>query len=240
MKWLVLIGGGVAVVGLFLLATASADTALFARHYPLLLAVNAALAALLAALVVIQLVLLARRHRARVFGARLTLRLLARFAALAVVPGVIVYTVSVLFLARSIESWFDVKVDAALEGGIHLGQQVMDQMTIDLQSKARAIASDLAERAPAPPAAQLERLRAQLGVEEAVVVSASGRLIASAAQDVARLVPEYLLGVVMKDEPKDRGRLLAYWDSAVKRRAEGDARMWKKLHELRGLLEEAV
>ena len=36
MKWLVLIGGGVAVVGLFLLATASADTALFARHYPLL------------------------------------------------------------------------------------------------------------------------------------------------------------------------------------------------------------
>ncbi len=190
MKLLVLIGGGVAVVGLFLLATASADTALFARHYPLLLAVNAALAALLAALVVIQLVLLARRHRARVFGARLTLRLLARFAALAVVPGVIVYTVSVLFLARSIESWFDVKVDAALEGGIHLGQQVMDQMSIELQSKARAIASDLAERAPAPPAAQLERLRAQLGVEEAVVVSASGRLIASAAQDVARLVPE--------------------------------------------------
>ena len=190
MKWLVLIGGGVAVVGLFLLATASADTTLFARHYPLLLAVNAALAALLAALVVIQLVLLARRHRARVFGARLTLRLLARFAALAVVPGVIVYTVSVLFLARSIESWFDVKVDAALEGGIQLGQQVMDQMSIELQSKARAIASDLAERAPAPPAAQLERLRAQLGVEEAVVVSASGRLIASAAQDVARLVPE--------------------------------------------------
>ena len=83
----------------------------------------------------IQLVLLARRHRARVFGARLTLRLLARFAALAVVPGVIVYTVSVLFLARSIESWFDVKVDAALEGGIQLGQQVMDQMVSSCSPK---------------------------------------------------------------------------------------------------------
>ena len=34
MRWLVLIGGAVAAVGLFLLATASGDTAIFARHYP--------------------------------------------------------------------------------------------------------------------------------------------------------------------------------------------------------------
>src|SRR5688500_11982747 len=161
MKWLVIIGGAVAAVGLFLLATASADTALFARHYPLLLGLNAALAGLLAALVGIQLVLLARRLRARVFGARLTLRLLARFAALAVVPGLIVYAVSVQFLTRSIESWFDVKVDAALEGGITLGQQVIEQMTIDLQSKANAMALELAERPAPPPATQPEGRRGQ-------------------------------------------------------------------------------
>ena len=68
MKWLVMIGGAVAAVGLFLLATASADTTLFARHYPLLFGLNAALAGLLAALVATQLVLLARGLRARVFG----------------------------------------------------------------------------------------------------------------------------------------------------------------------------
>jgi len=190
MKWLLIVGGVVAAVGLFLLATASADTALFARHYPLLLGLNAALAALLAALVGTQLVLLARRHRARVFGARITLRLLVRFAALAVVPGLIVYAVSVQFLTRSIESWFDVKVDAALEGGLNLGQQVMEQMTQDLQAKANAMALELAEPSQPQLARQLERLRAQLGVEEAVLVSASGRLVASAAQDVTRLVPE--------------------------------------------------
>lgn len=190
MKWLVIIGGAVAAVGLFLLATASADTTVFARHYPLLLGLNATLAALLAALVGIQLVLLARRHRARVFGARLTLRLLVRFAALAVVPGLVVYAVSVQFLTRSIESWFDVKVDSALEGGLKLGQQVIEQMTLDLQGKANAMALELAERAPGEAAAQLERLRGQLGVEEAVVVTSSGRLIAAAAQDLATLVPE--------------------------------------------------
>jgi hypothetical protein len=74
MKWLVMIGGAVAAVGLFLLATASADTTLFARHYPLLLGLNAALAGLLAALVATQLVLLARGLRARVFGAVLPRR----------------------------------------------------------------------------------------------------------------------------------------------------------------------
>jgi len=190
MKWLVLIGGAVAAVGLFLLATASGDTAIFARHYPLLLGLNAALAALLAALVVAQLMILARRHRARVFGARLTLRLLVRFAALAVVPGLIVYAVSVVFITRSIESWFDVKVDAALEGGIKLGQQVIEQMTGDLQAKASTMALDLADRPQPQLAAQLERLRGQLGIEEAVVVSVSGRLLASAGQDVTRLVPE--------------------------------------------------
>jgi nitrogen fixation/metabolism regulation signal transduction histidine kinase len=190
MKWLVFIGAAVAAVGLFLLATASGDTAILARHYPLILGVNAALGALLAALVIAQLVILARRHRARVFGARLTLRLLLRFAALAVVPGLIVYAVSVVFLARSIESWFDVKVDAALEGGLNLGQQVIEQMSGDLQAKANAIALDLAERPREQLAGQLERLRAQLGIEEAVVVTGSGRLLASAAQDLTRLVPE--------------------------------------------------
>ena len=190
MRWLVLVGGAVAAVGLFLLATASGDTAIFARHYPLLLGLNAALAALLAALVVAQLMILARRHRARVFGARLTLRLLVRFAALAVVPGLIVYAVSVVFITRSIESWFDVKVDAALEGGINLGQQVVEQMTGEVQAKANAMALELADRAQPQLAGQLERLRAQLGIEEAVVVTNSGRLLASAAQDVTRLVPE--------------------------------------------------
>ena len=205
MKWLILIGAAVAAVGLVLLATASADTTMFARHYPLLLGLNAALAALLAALVAIQLVVLARRHRARVFGARLTLRLLARFAALAVVPGLIVYAVSVQFLTRSIESWFDVKVDAALEGGINLGQQVIEQMTQDLQAKANAMALELADRGPGQLAAQLERLRGQLGVEEVVLVTGSGRLVASAAQDVTKLVPELPAGQALRQARAKRG-----------------------------------
>jgi nitrogen fixation/metabolism regulation signal transduction histidine kinase len=190
MKLLLIVGGAIAAAGLFLLATASADTTLFAQHYPLLLALNAALAALLAGLVVYQLVALARRYRAGVFGARLTLRLLVRFALLAVVPGLIVYAVSVQFLTRSIESWFDVKVDAALEGGITLGQQIVDQMLLEVQSKARSMALELSDRSGSDLVGRLERLRQQVGLEEAVVVSGNGRLIASASEDTTRFIPE--------------------------------------------------
>jgi len=190
MKLLLILGGTVAAAGLFLLATASADVTLFARHYPLALALNTALAGLLFAIVVYQLIALARRHRARVFGARLTLRLFVRFALLTFVPGLIVYVVSVLFITRSIEASFSVKVDAALEGGISLGQQAIDQMILDMQSKARAAAVELADRPSAQLAVQLERAREQLGVEEAVIVTASGRLVAGASADAMKLVPE--------------------------------------------------
>jgi nitrogen fixation/metabolism regulation signal transduction histidine kinase len=190
MKLLLILGAALAGVLLFMLATASANTTLFARHYPLLLGLNAALAALLAALVGWQLAALVRSLRQRAFGSRLTLRMLVMLALMALIPGVLVYTVSVQFLARSIESWFDVKVEAALEGGINLGQSAIDQMLGDLQTKARALALEIGDRPQAQQVVLLNRLREQSGVEEAVVVSASGRLLASASADLGRLVPQ--------------------------------------------------
>ncbi len=59
----------------------------------------------------------------------------------------------------------------------------------------------------------------------------------AADRDPMTLIPGYLLGVVLKDDPKDRGRLLAYWDSAVKRRADDKQRVWQQLFELRTVLE---
>jgi len=206
MKLVLIFGSGVAAVGLFLLATASSDTTFFAQQYPLLLALNAAFAAMFAALVIYQLGVMARRYRARVFGTRLTLRLFLRFAALAVLPGLIVYAVSVQFLTRSIESWFDVKVDAALEGGMNLGQRVVDQMLIDLHTKARTMALDLADIPAAQLVTNLERLRLQAGVPEALVIDAKGRLLAAASDDMAKLVPELPSTALLRQARLQRGQ----------------------------------
>jgi nitrogen fixation/metabolism regulation signal transduction histidine kinase len=191
-RLVILLGAALAGVLLFLLATASGNTTVFASHYPLLLGLNAVLAALLAALVAWQIRTLWRKYRQRVFGSRLTVRLLLLLALMAVVPGALVYTVSVQFLSKSIESWFDVKVDAALEGGINLGQSAIDQMQGELQAKARSIALELADRPVSQQGMALSRLRDQAGVQEAVIVNAAGRVLAEASEDVSRLVPDEL------------------------------------------------
>lgn len=87
----------------------------------------------------------------------------------------------------------------------------------------------------------VEKPSTVLSTAEAVGVASALGLTASyfsEDRDPVGLIPEYLLGVVLKDEPKDRSRLLGYWDSAVKRRAEGDSRLWKQLYEMRHRLEE--
>ncbi len=85
----------------------------------------------------------------------------------------------------------------------------------------------------------VERPGTVMSTAEAVgVASALGLRAAFFRDDVdpLSLLPGYLLGVVQKDDPQDRARLLAYWDAAVKRRAEGPGRLWKQLHDLRHVL----
>ena len=174
---------------LFLLAAATANSPLFAEHYPLLLALNAAIALALLGLVAYQLSKLARQRRAKVFGSLLTFRVLVMFALVGVVPGLLVYTVSLQFLAKSIESWFDVRVERALEGGLNLGRAALDVMLNELLLKAHVMALDLAEAPRRERPALLTRLREQAYVEDAALIGADGAVLAEAHREAASLQP---------------------------------------------------
>ena len=174
---------------LFLLAAATANSPLFAEHYPLLLGLNAAVALALLGLVAYQLSKLARQRRAKVFGSLLTFRVLVMFALVGVVPGLLVYTVSLQFLAKSIESWFDVRVERALEGGLNLGRAALDVMLNELLLKAHVMALDLSEAPRREQPALLMRLREQAYVEEAVLLNAEGEVLAKARREAARVEP---------------------------------------------------
>ena len=76
-----------AAILLFLLASASANTALFAANYPWLLAINGAAAVALLVLVGLQLRRLRRDFRSGVFGSRLKSRLLLMLSLMAVDLG---------------------------------------------------------------------------------------------------------------------------------------------------------
>jgi nitrogen fixation/metabolism regulation signal transduction histidine kinase len=115
-----------------------------------------------------------------VFGSRLAVRLVLFFALVAVLPGALVYAVSVQFLGKSIESWFDVRVDRALEGGLNLGRNALDYLLKDTANKASQIAVTLGEAAPGSLSARLNRAAEQAGVYEATLYSSTGSVLAVA------------------------------------------------------------
>lgn len=181
---------GLGAVALFLLATASASTALFTEHYTTLLLLNGGVALALAALVVYQLFTLRRKLRARMFGAKLTLRLVLLFGLMALLPGALIYAVSVQFLAKGIESWFEVKLDRALEGGLNLGRSALDNMLRDLTTKADTMALALSVRPPTEHLGALNALREQAGVQEATLYTQRGKVIAFSGNELVGLMPE--------------------------------------------------
>ena len=205
MTYALIIGAGLGTVLLFLLAAASANTSLFAEHYPLLLGLNVVVAVALLGLVIYQLVLLVRQRRAKVFGSLLAFRVLVMFAAVAVVPGAIVYTVSVQFLTKSIESWFDVKVDKALEGGLNLGRAAIDSLLTDLNVKARAMTSELSDTPEALRFGVLNRLREQAGAEDALLITAGGRVLASSSREIGKLLPPVPSPTLLRQARSSRG-----------------------------------
>jgi nitrogen fixation/metabolism regulation signal transduction histidine kinase len=175
---------------LFLLASASGNTAFFERNYPVLLAVNGVIAGLLFILVLLLVRRLVKRLRQGRFGARMMMRFSIAFALMGVLPGVLIYVVSTQFLGRSIESWFDVRVDRALDSGLTLGRAVLDNVKDDATRKARAWALELSDVPESAQVSELNRLREQGGVQEALLVTGSGQLIGASGGDVSELVPE--------------------------------------------------
>ena len=173
---------------LFLLASASANTALFAENYPWLLAINGIAATAMVVLVGLKLRRLRRDFRNGVFGSRLKSRLLLMLSLMAVLPGALVYGVSMQFAVKSIDSWFDVRVDTALEGGLNLGRSVLDTLQADLLEKARDAALDLGDDAFITPS-RLNRLRERTGAQTATLMTLSGQVLGSSSAELGSLMP---------------------------------------------------
>ena len=195
MKRFLAVGGAIAatlgaILWFLLLMSTAADTAIFTRHYPLLIGLNIILALAMLSLVSWQLRSLWRDYRAQVFGARLKLRLMMMFGIVAVLPGTLVYGVSVQFVTRSIESWFDVRVEKALESGLHLGRSALDSLLADLTEKARSMANELSDLKEAGRRSALLRLREQNAVQSAALFSVGGQLLSSASSEISGLLSD--------------------------------------------------
>ena len=190
---------------LYLLATASANTERFAQNYSLLVKLNAGIAVVMLLVVGVLLYGLWRRYRAKQFGTVLMARLTLMFALMAIVPGTLVYTVSVQFLSRSIESWFNVRVDASLESGLTLARTTLDAMLQDVAGRTRLMAQELANVPDAQVGVLLSRMIDQTGLQEAAVFSVAGRVIATGGAGSARFSLDLPSAQVLGDAARGRG-----------------------------------
>ena len=193
-RWAIGVGAAlVTAIGLvlmFLLAQATNNRALYERYYVRLFGINVVVAVLLVLVIGWVAFRLLRRLRQGKFGSRLLIKLAAIFALVGVVPGALVYVVSYQFVARSIESWFDVKVEGALDAGLNLGRATLDSLSDDLAVKTRSASAQLAQVPDASAGLVLERIRDQLEASDVILWTGSGQLVASAGTSRFQLNPD--------------------------------------------------
>lgn len=184
LRWTVGLGLAVMVavglVLLFLLTQATTNREMYERNYARLFVLNMVVAGLLLMVIAWIAYRLLKRLRQGKFGSRLLVKLAAIFALAGFAPGVLIYVVSYQFVSRSIESWFDVKVEGALDAGLSLGRVTLETLSSELASKGRATALQLADVPDVGTALALERAREQLGAADLTLWTSSAQLIAAA------------------------------------------------------------
>ena len=190
MRYLIAIATLVGASLLFLLSKASSSSEFISgSSYTVVLILSGIFILSLIAIIANQIKKLFRNIKKDVMGSRLSMRLVISFTLMAVIPGLIVYLVSVNFLTRSIESWFNVKVESALDGGLKLGQKALDIMLTDLELKAERMALTLSSMPTTSQYAALSDLREKTGVQDATIISDQGKIIAVSSNDAESFLP---------------------------------------------------
>jgi len=193
-RWIVGVGiafmAGLALVLFFLLALATDHRAFQANGYTSLVWLNVGVAVVLGTALLWLVAKLASRWRRQRFGSRLLVKLAAIFALVGFLPGLLIYVVSYQFVSRSIETWFDVRVETALTAGLNLGRTALDTLAADLLGKTRNAAASLGGVSDVSAVVMLDSMREQLQANDIILWSAAGQAIATAGQSRFNLVPD--------------------------------------------------
>ena len=194
LRWLLVISAAVVLalglVLLFLLTQAADNRELYEQNYRQLFGLNVVVATLLMSVIAWMSVRLLVRLRQGKFGSRLLLKIAATFALVGFLPGLLIYSVSYQFVSRSIESWFDVKVEGALDAGLSLGRTTLDTLASDLGQKTRSASAQINDLPDASVGIALERIKEQLGADDVILWSTTGQALSSAGESRYKINPD--------------------------------------------------
>lgn len=174
---------------LLMMSDALQNSAHFGEYYSGLLIFNTLGLVILVGLILANLRNLIRQLKKKVPGARMTFRTVIMFAVLSVTPVLIVYYFSLDFLHRGIDSWFDVKVEKALDDSLELSRLSLEEREQDILKKTKQIANDFAQISNVAVPFEIDDYRTRIGARELTLMTRQGRFIASSTGDISDLVP---------------------------------------------------
>jgi len=200
----------VLLVSLILVSNVQQDASGFSQPYIWVLVLTIFALLVVTAAISHRVVSLARKVREHAPGAMLSARWVRYFLVLSLPPALIVYFFSAYFLTQTVDSWFNVGVEAALSDSLELGQQFLDNRKLEVRNQVIRLRREIDN-----PGDDIDAVRRTLlanvsasGPVELSIMEGDGRLLASANIDMRADLPDRP-GDNALLQAKDRGEYAA-------------------------------
>jgi nitrogen fixation/metabolism regulation signal transduction histidine kinase len=205
----------VLLVSLVLVSNVQQDASGLSQPYVWVLVLTVFALLVVTAAIFYRVLSLTKKVREHAPGAMLSARWVRYFLVLSLPPALIVYFFSAYFLTRTVDSWFDVGVEAALADSLELGQQFLENRTLEVRNQVRRLIREIDN-----PDEDVDAVRRALLAN----VSASGPLELSVMEDDGRMVASANINILadLAERPGDYALLQAL-DRGEYAAAEPDA-----------------
>ena len=174
---------------LLMMSKSLQNSELFDRFYLGLLLFNALGLISLSILIILNLKRLIRQLKNRVIGSRMTIRIVILFSLLSVTPVLIVYYFSLDFLHRGIDSWFDLRIEQALDDSLELSRLALDVRMRELLNTTEKIAEELSDTNDVELPSYIDQIRDRINADELTLLTRKGAIVVSSSEDTKSLVP---------------------------------------------------
>ena len=194
-------------MGLFLLSQTARNSAEFDRLHIAILLINVAAVVVLFALMVGNLAKLLRDYRNHIPGSKLKARLVGMFVGLAVLPLLVVFYFSMQFINRSIDTWFNVEVEAGFDDAIELSRTALEMQKRERLETTLRITQRLQKVNPRELIFDLSILRRESGASEISIYGRNRHIIATSsdqsqsAGSLPRLLTDEVLLQIRQNRP---------------------------------------
>ena len=132
-----------------------------------------------------------RQYSRNEIGSKLTSKLVLIFLFLTLIPFSLVYFFSIQFLNKGIDSWFDVRVEQAVQDALLLGQTSLDGIKEEISNDVENYAKNLPKNLDAGQLLRtLDEIRDAENYVELTLYRDDGRILAFSSEDSSRMLPD--------------------------------------------------